>query len=270
MTSLLFIFHYRALTASRIIHAKLVDSIFRSTFRFVVILIQCFAVNLIYRWLDETPTARIIARCTQDIRVVDASVPQAMFWVLNLIVECLVKLGAILLFAPIFIIPGLVVVILGTVLGNWYLKAQLSIKREMRYGHQEYLVFIILISSPSNARSPVLSHFNAAIHGVGESAFQSSSYSANLTSICPSVRSATSFQTGIIQAYRSLHSYCTYILESEPMDRDPHGYSGCSFHFLACLLSSICPVSKRCHHGILLEHGFQLLYIHILLDSYIQ
>ncbi|KAF8876201.1 hypothetical protein CPB84DRAFT_1853019 [Gymnopilus junonius] len=131
--SLHFFFNYRMVVASRTIHAKLVNSIFGSTFR----------------WLDETPTARIIARCTQDVRVVDTSVASTGFWVVDMSLGALIKLGAIVLFTPIFIVPGFVVAAVGFVLGNWYLKAQLSIKREM-----------------SNARSPLLAHFNASIHGL--------------------------------------------------------------------------------------------------------
>lgn len=46
--------------------------------------------------------------------------------------SCLVNLGAIVLFTPIFILPGVVVGVGGALLGSWYLRAQLSIKREMR------------------------------------------------------------------------------------------------------------------------------------------
>lgn len=60
-----------------------------------------------------------------------------------------VKLGAVVYMTPVFIIPGLAIGVLGGRLGNIYVKAQLSVKREM-----------------SNARSPVFSHFNAAIAGL--------------------------------------------------------------------------------------------------------
>ena len=133
MISLQFFFNYRTITASRIIHEKLVNSVFKSTFRFVVLPIQFSGVDLVCRWLDETPTARIIARCTQDIRVVDTTVPLSLLWIIDIALSSLIHLGAIVLFTPIFILPGFFVVIMGVVLGNWYLKAQLSIKREMRY-----------------------------------------------------------------------------------------------------------------------------------------
>ncbi len=85
------------------------------------------------RWLDETPVARIIARCTQDIRTVDTPLPLSLLWTVDGAVGVLTKLGAIILFTPIFLWPGLVVGLLAVQLGKMYLKAQLSVKRETRY-----------------------------------------------------------------------------------------------------------------------------------------
>ena len=53
-------------------------------------------------------------------------------------------------------------------LANIYLRAQLSVKREMRYASA---VFPLLYRSHmlfSNARSPLLAHFSAAIAGIGK------------------------------------------------------------------------------------------------------
>lgn len=61
----------------------------------------------------------------------------------------LMKFAAVVAFTPIFLFPGLVVALLGAWCGQIYLKAQLCVKREM-----------------SNARSPVLSHFGAAVAGI--------------------------------------------------------------------------------------------------------
>ena len=52
---------------------------------------------------------------------------------------------------PIFVIPGLLLGAVGGYLGQVYMKAQLSVKREM-----------------SNAKAPVLGHFGAAIAGLGK------------------------------------------------------------------------------------------------------
>ncbi|KAF9475054.1 multidrug resistance-associated ABC transporter [Pholiota conissans] len=126
-------YNYRAVRASRVIHAKLIESVFGSTLR----------------WLDETPTARIIARCTQDIRTVDGPIAQSLMWVIVQIVGALMKLSVIALITPIFLLPGVAIGAIGMLIGNVYLKAQLSVKREM-----------------SNARSPMLAHFSAAMHGL--------------------------------------------------------------------------------------------------------
>ncbi|KAF8957025.1 multidrug resistance-associated ABC transporter [Flammula alnicola] len=127
------IFMYGSIRASRIINNKLIDSMFGSTLR----------------WLDETPVGRIITRCTQDIRAIDGPIPQSLLWAVDCVSGILAKLGAIVLFTPIFLGPGISVAIIGLWMGNMYLKAQLSVKRET-----------------SNARSPMISHFTAAIHGI--------------------------------------------------------------------------------------------------------
>ncbi|PPR05039.1 hypothetical protein CVT24_010185 [Panaeolus cyanescens] len=119
--------------ASREISRKLIKSILHSTLR----------------WLDETPAARIIARCTQDIAVIDQGLPLYIEIAGSVITIMLCKLAAPVIFAPIVVVPGLAIAVIGVVLGNIYLKAQMSVKREM-----------------SNARSPVLAHFGAAIAGL--------------------------------------------------------------------------------------------------------
>lgn len=50
----------------------------------------------------------------------------------ELFLSMLVRLTGPVIFTPIFLLPGLVIAILGVYLGNLYLKAQMSVKREMR------------------------------------------------------------------------------------------------------------------------------------------
>jgi ABC-type multidrug transport system fused ATPase/permease subunit len=57
--------------------------------------------------------------------------------------------GTHMSFSPIFTLPGAVVFIVGIWVGQIYIAAQLSVKREM-----------------SNARSPLFSHFGAALQGI--------------------------------------------------------------------------------------------------------
>jgi ABC-type multidrug transport system fused ATPase/permease subunit len=94
-----------------------------------------------YRWLDETPTARITARCTQDIRTVDGPIVQTLIWVMDRVVGALMLLFVITLVTPIFLLPGVGIGVIGVLTGNVYLKAQLSVKREMRYLAKLLLVF---------------------------------------------------------------------------------------------------------------------------------
>ncbi|KAF9449105.1 multidrug resistance-associated ABC transporter [Macrolepiota fuliginosa MF-IS2] len=102
-----------------------------------------------FRWLDETPTSRIITRCTQDIRAVDVPLPQWTLFLTDLTLSMLNKVVVIVFFSPIFLVPVVFVSIAGAWIANFYLKAQLSVKREM-----------------SNAKAPVLAHFGAAITGL--------------------------------------------------------------------------------------------------------
>jgi len=88
-------------------------------------------------------------------------------WLLDLSAGMVTKLGAIVLFTPLFLVPGVGVAIFGFYLGNMYLKAQLSVKRESRYVHEVLQKPTIVYVARSNARSPMLAHFSAAIHGIG-------------------------------------------------------------------------------------------------------
>ena len=105
------------------------------------------------------------------MRTIDGPIPQSLYWVFSQFIGMLTKLSVIVIFSPIFLFPGIAVAILGISMGNLYLKAQLSVKREMRY--TKLLTRYPMSSSfyfyfHSNARSPLLAHFNAAIHGLGE------------------------------------------------------------------------------------------------------
>lgn len=100
--------------------------------------------------MDSTPVSRIIARCTQDIRAVDGIVAFQFRFVVEILVTMVVKLTSILIYTPVFLIPGTLLFAVGAYTGNVYMAAQLSVKREM-----------------SNKKAPVLGHFGAAIAGLG-------------------------------------------------------------------------------------------------------
>lgn len=120
-------------------------------------------------WLDETPASRIITRCTQDIASIDGWLSVMLSSVVSLSISMIVKLGGPVFFSPIFLIPGVFIAVLGMYLGNIYLKAQMSVKREMRYGYPCFRTIEVLrLFCNSNARAPVLAHFGAAITGLGK------------------------------------------------------------------------------------------------------
>lgn len=62
------------------------------------------------------------------------------------------KLGPVILYTPIFIIPSILFFIVGSYLGNIYLEAQLPVKREM-----------------SNAKAPVVAILGSTISGLSKS-----------------------------------------------------------------------------------------------------
>lgn len=70
--------------------------------------------------------------------------------VIEITLTLFLRVAAIVYMSPLFIIPGAVVGVIGSWCGQIYIKAQLSVKREM-----------------SNAKSPVLNHFGAAVAGLG-------------------------------------------------------------------------------------------------------
>lgn len=81
---------------------------------------------------------------------VDSTIPDYLNPVINMGISMLSKFIAVVVFSPIFLLPSVAAFAIGVLLGQVYIKAQLSVKREL-----------------SNARSPVLSHFGAAIAGIG-------------------------------------------------------------------------------------------------------
>ncbi|CAL1696193.1 unnamed protein product [Somion occarium] len=127
------VYIFGCLRASRSIHRTLTTSVLSTTLR----------------WLDITPTSRVITRCTQDIAAVDGPIAQYFGFIIELSSFLVVRFVAVIIITPIFGVPGLLIAALGVWLGQIYMKAQLAVKREM-----------------SNARAPVLGHFGAAMAGL--------------------------------------------------------------------------------------------------------
>ncbi|KZO90158.1 P-loop containing nucleoside triphosphate hydrolase protein [Calocera viscosa TUFC12733] len=127
------IYTFGTTRASRKIHAELCDSILRSTFR----------------WLDSTPIGRIVSRFTQDMGEIDNTLTAEAKAVIQLTLKLVFKFTAAVVFAPAFLLPGLVVTMLGWWLGHFYMIAQMAIKR-LR----------------SNWRSPLYNHLGASVLGL--------------------------------------------------------------------------------------------------------
>ncbi|KAK7462805.1 hypothetical protein VKT23_020779 [Stygiomarasmius scandens] len=127
------VFLFGSIRASKIIHKKLVESILGTTLR----------------WLDTTPTSRIITRCTKDMRDVDGPIPSLFSTVVSMTFMMVGSFLAVVIYTPAFLGPGLVIAALGFFCGNVYIRAQLPIKRIQ-----------------ANAKAPVLGHFGAAIAGL--------------------------------------------------------------------------------------------------------
>ncbi|KIK53742.1 hypothetical protein GYMLUDRAFT_178425, partial [Collybiopsis luxurians FD-317 M1] len=130
-TDLLFI--SGTIRGSRRIHEQLAEVILGTTLR----------------WLDKTPTSRILTRFTQDIGSIDTIIPEWAKYAVDQTMKLTFKLTAIVILTPLFLIPGVAALAAGYTCAQIYLKSQMSVKREM-----------------SVAKSPVLGHFGATVAGL--------------------------------------------------------------------------------------------------------
>ncbi|KAJ3004747.1 hypothetical protein NUW54_g4666 [Trametes sanguinea] len=124
---------FGSLRAARIIHKQLITSVLGTTLR----------------WLDKTPTARIIARCTEDIGMVDNRVARATENMTEALIYTVLKVVAVIIFSPIFVIPAIIVSLASALCARVFMNVQLAVKREL-----------------SNSKAPVLAHFGAAVSGI--------------------------------------------------------------------------------------------------------
>ncbi|KAI0768310.1 P-loop containing nucleoside triphosphate hydrolase protein [Trametes elegans] len=145
-----FYYVYGSVRAARIVHQQLAASLLGTTLR----------------WLDKTPTARIITRCTEDIQTLDNRFARTTEVLVQMTAYISMRMLSVVFFSPIFIIPSMVFAVVSGMYGRFFLKAQLSVKREL-----------------SNAKAPVLGHFGAAIAGItsiraygAQEAFKKESY----------------------------------------------------------------------------------------------
>ncbi|TDL15052.1 P-loop containing nucleoside triphosphate hydrolase protein [Rickenella mellea] len=123
-----------SMRASRVVHYTLIQSILTAQLR----------------WLDTVPMGRVITRCTQDIDALDNSFSTTasalLFATISIVGNFFVS---VYMAGWPALLSGGIMVILGGWLGIVYLKAQLSIRREM-----------------SNAKSPVMSQVGQTLVGL--------------------------------------------------------------------------------------------------------
>ncbi|KAG6830884.1 hypothetical protein H0H87_006879 [Tephrocybe sp. NHM501043] len=122
-----------SLRASASLHRRLIETILGTTLR----------------WLDKTPTSRVITRVTQDVAAVDTTIPDLFSHLFEIGVIIVVRFFAVLIYTPTIGLFSIIIFIVGGIVGNIYMKAQLSVKREM-----------------SKAKAPVVAHFGASIEGI--------------------------------------------------------------------------------------------------------
>lgn len=137
---------------------------------------------------------------------VDSAIPDYLEPVLNIGISMIAKFIAVVVFSPVFLLPGVVAFAVGAFFGQVYIKAQLSVKREM-----------------SNARSPVLSHFGAAIAGIGTRLIHPGGQ-CNLIRFCsfhPCLFCPGFLQAEVFAPHRPSHAPLSYLLQLKQMDLDP-------------------------------------------------
>ncbi|KAJ6604251.1 hypothetical protein DFH09DRAFT_1300496 [Mycena vulgaris] len=74
-----------AFRASRSVHKQLVEKVLGTTLR----------------WLDVTPTSRVLTRCTADIRSVDGPIASGLWALLEMSMSMMIKFGAVIFFTPL-------------------------------------------------------------------------------------------------------------------------------------------------------------------------
>lgn len=86
-------------------------------------------LNTTLRFLDKTPVGRILQRFTVDIRSIDGALPERTENLLGLTVNLIERMLVIVLFTPAFLLPGILLALVGNYVAQIYIKAQLPIKR---------------------------------------------------------------------------------------------------------------------------------------------
>jgi ABC-type multidrug transport system fused ATPase/permease subunit len=156
--------------ASRVVHTKLLSSLLAGTFRHELRRGHiCRALtSCLPRWMDSTPTSRILQRMTQDIQTFDGSVALNVNWFLDSLIGLSQKIGFIVLFAPVFLLPAVLITVAGLAIGNTYLRAQMSVKREVsRLSHPPCALLRAVHVQMAVTKAPVLNVISGVLGGLG-------------------------------------------------------------------------------------------------------
>lgn len=118
------------------------------------------------------PLARVISRCTTDIEAIDDNMSSMLEGLIKITAFLLVTLIAVISMAGwISALLGVIVFAAGAGCGMVYLKAQLCIKRENSNAKSPGRSLFSLCFVVTKEASPILiviSHFHAALGGLGE------------------------------------------------------------------------------------------------------
>lgn len=122
-----------SLKASRSVHARLVRCVLHAPMRF----------------LDTTPTGRLLARFTKDIASLDGMLPGLFQGLSEIVVTLALKFILLVWLVPPFAPAAIGLSIIGWGIATIYLHGQIAVKREQ-----------------SNSKSPLYSYFGAAVNGI--------------------------------------------------------------------------------------------------------
>ncbi|KAJ4390767.1 hypothetical protein N0V93_004365 [Gnomoniopsis smithogilvyi] len=106
-------------------------------------------MNVSLDWFKETPTGRVVNRFSRDMAALDNMLYRLLLGTVVLVIGLIFQMAAISSIMPIFLIPGLIAILIGTATGEAYTRTAVVVKR--------------LVSS---SQSPVFSQFADDMAGI--------------------------------------------------------------------------------------------------------
>lgn len=112
-----------------------------------MILVSLFGVSL--SWYNENPVGRIINRLSGDVEALDQGMIGPTINTMAIIIKCLLMIGAVTTFLPIFLLTTLLFSVIATLVAIFYNKAAMILKQ--------------LVSA---SQSPILTEFSEGMSGM--------------------------------------------------------------------------------------------------------